>query len=93
MLNGWSVMNPPQKSLNEQIKEYMRECINDNCCCVDSAGVISPTQLAEFACDEFDGWDEDDNVPELFFELAIEVQAEYEEPAIEDDYEWIRKGC
>lgn len=67
-----------QTALTKQIKEYMRECVGAGDC-VDSAGVITPTQLAECACDEFDGWNEDDDVPEMFYELAAEVQSEYEE--------------
>ncbi|HRA64397.1 MAG TPA: hypothetical protein PL187_00165 [Caldilinea sp.] len=59
------------KSIRSQVKKYMRECIEAGDC-TDDAGVVSPTQLAEAACDEFDGWDEDDNVPEFFFELAAE---------------------
>jgi len=55
----------------DQVKEYMQQCI-DAGDCTDSAGVVSPAQLASAACDEFDGWNEDDDIPELFFELAAE---------------------
>ena len=44
--------------------------------CTDSAGVVSPTQLAEAACDEWDAYDGEGEIPELFFELAAEIAAD-----------------
>lgn len=64
-------------SIKAKVKEWMREAVEAGEC-VDSAGVISPTQLAEAACDEFDGFDEDYDVPEMFYELAAEVQSKVE---------------
>ncbi len=62
-------------SIKAKVKQWMREAVEAGDC-VDSAGVISPTQLAEAACDDFDAWTEDYDVPEMFYELAAEVQSE-----------------
>lgn len=64
-------------SLKSRVKEWMKEAVEAGDC-TDSAGVISPTQLAEAACDDFDAWTEDYDVPEMFYELAAEVADEYE---------------
>ena len=65
-------------TITQQIKEYMYQCIEAGDC-TDSAGVIIPTQLAESACDEFEGWDEDDKIAEIFFELAADVAEEVDQ--------------
>jgi hypothetical protein len=72
-------------TIQEDVKEFMRGCVEAGDC-------VNPSMLAEAACDEFDAWDEDDYVPLGFFEWAYEVIYE-DEPAIEDDYAWIRTGC
>lgn len=62
-------------TIQQDVKEFMRGCVEAGDC-TDSAGVISPTQLAEAACDEFDGWDENDDIPDFFFVWASEVVSE-----------------
>ena len=63
--------------IRASVKQYMRECIHSGDCS-DSAGEISRTELAEWACDEFDGWNENEDIPEFFFEWAHEVACEME---------------
>lgn len=58
-----------------EIAEWMREAADD---CVDGAGVVSPTLLAEAACDEWGAYDEDGEIPEVFFDLAAEVAEDYQ---------------
>jgi len=60
-----------------EIYDWMREAA-DAGDCVDSAGVVSPTLLAEAACDEWDAYDEDGEIPEMFFDLAAEVAEDYQ---------------
>lgn len=61
----------PMFAQNE-VKQYMRECLLHGDC-TDAAGLPNATMLAEAACDDFDAWDEDDDVPALFFDLAHQV--------------------
>ena len=61
----------------QEILDWMREAA-DAGDCVDGAGVVSPTLLAEAACDEWDAYDEDGEIPELFFDLAAEVAEDYQ---------------
>jgi hypothetical protein len=43
--------------------------------CRDSCGEVNHTQLAETVCNELDGYEGDEyNIPEEFFEIAVEFQ-------------------
>ena len=55
-----------------EVRQYMELLIAEGEC-TDSAGVVSPTQLAEAASDWFDGYDPDGEIDELFWELAADM--------------------
>ena len=70
-----AMRNTSRRTRQEQeILDWMGIAVDDGEY-TDSAGVISPTQLAEAACDEWDAYDGEGEIPELFFELAAEIAA------------------
>jgi len=67
----------PYPTLINRVKLYMRghlESFRDNL-----TNEINTTLLAEYACEEFnlyEGDDENDNIPEWLFDLALDVSEE-----------------
>lgn len=59
--------------MDRKIKAWMKANMEDY---RDECGEINATQLAEAACDEFEGWDGND-IPEVYFELAGWIAAAY----------------
>lgn len=56
----------------QQIKQHMEEIIEEHR--DHRTNEVSPTRLAEFACDSFNDYEgENLDIPELYSELAVEV--------------------
>lgn len=60
---------------NIRIRETMRQLVAS--CCDARTGEVNCTQLAEMACQELGGH-EGDEVPEHYFDCAVDVAGEYE---------------